>query len=349
MKKLYALLMVVLFFAAGCGNNEEGKSPEASSDLLNYDSTEIKTTSLDESSVGTVNLTYKLVKGSTYNFRLTSLADENQTIKADTTIEQKVHQALTYLLSLKVNEVESDGVMEIEFNFKSIKLDATANGKKFTYLSGSKIDSADKERYKEYEAMVNNPFTVRLDAYGEILDIFRADKIVNRILELQGVKDSVTADEKRLFQQDVVDGALKPMVAQIFRKFPKTPVGKDTVWSYSMPPANLQLFTLTSKQNFKLSSFEKFKDDNLAVVIADVTSTYKINDQAKKNNVDVKNPNYTADGKIYFNLSKGLIQKSITSTTMHIQFSVDMPTPKGTKQRVSRSQKTINKNILELL
>lgn len=349
MKKLSIIFLFTILIFMGCGDNKETQNNTPEQDVTTFDSTEIKTSSVDASTVGLVKLNYQLKKGNTYNFRLTSIADDNQKITADTVMEQKVVQTITYLINSKVNEVEADGVMEVEFNFKSVKLTADANGKKYSYKSGTVLDSTDKDRYLEYEALVNNPFTVRLDSNGDILDVFRADKIVNKLLELRNMKDSVSAEDKKLLQQDMVEGALKPMVAQVFRKFPSTEVGKDSTWKNVLPEANLQLFTLQTIQNFKLGSFENFNGDNLAVITADVTANYKISPQAKQNKVDVKNPEYRADGKIYFNLSRGLIQKSITTTSMKIQFSVNMPTPQQTMQKVTRTQTTINKNILELL
>ncbi|MDP3829655.1 MAG: DUF6263 family protein [Ignavibacteriaceae bacterium] len=349
MKKLSIIFLFTILIFMGCGDNKETQNNTPEQDVTTFDSTEIKTSSVDASTVGLVKLNYQLKKGNTYNFRLTSIADDNQKITADTVMEQKVVQTITYLINSKVNEVEADGVMEVEFNFKSVKLTADANGKKYSYKSGTVLDSTDKDRYLEYEALVNNPFTVRLDSNGDILDVFRADKIVNKLLELRNMKDSVSAEDKKLLQQDMVEGALKPMVAQVFRKFPSTEVGKDSTWKNVLPEANLQLFTLQTIQNFKLGSFENFNGDNLAVITADVTANYKISPQAKQNKVDVKNPEYRADGKIYFNLNKGLIQKSITTTSMKIQFSVNMPTPQQTMQKVTRTQTTINKNILELL
>ncbi|MDP2302707.1 MAG: DUF6263 family protein [Ignavibacteria bacterium] len=349
MKKLSIIFLFTILIFMGCGDNKETQNNTTEQDVTTFDSTEIKTSSVDASTVGLVKLNYQLKKGNTYNFRLTSIADDNQKITADTVMEQKVVQTITYLINSKVNEVEADGVMEVEFNFKSVKLTADANGKKYSYKSGTVLDSTDKDRYLEYEALVNNPFTVRLDSNGDILDVFRADKIVNKLLELRNMKDSVSAEDKKLLQQDMVEGALKPMVAQVFRKFPSTEVGKDSTWKNVLPEANLQLFTLQTIQNFKLGSFENFNGDNLAVITADVTANYKISPQAKQNKVDVKNPEYRADGKIYFNLNKGLIQKSITTTSMKIQFSVNMPTPQQTMQKVTRTQTTINKNILELL
>ncbi|HRI47911.1 MAG TPA: DUF6263 family protein, partial [Ignavibacteriaceae bacterium] len=241
MKKLSLFFILFALLYIGCGEKENNQNVPVNEEALNFDSTELKASSIDPNSVGLVKLNYNLKKGESYNFRLTSIADDNQKIVADTTLEQKVVQTITYLIKGKVLEVESDGVSEIEFNFNSIKLTADANGKKYTYISGAKLDSLDKERYIEYEALVNNPFTVRLDKSGDILDIFRADKIVNKLLELRNMKDSVSADDKKLLQQDMVEGALKPMVAQVFRKFPTNDVSKDSSWTNVMPEANLQL------------------------------------------------------------------------------------------------------------
>ena len=347
MKKIIFILSIVLLFALGCDKKNGTTTVQTTKDF-NYDSTDIKAQVLDNSSFKDLELRYKLEKGKKYTYRLTTISDEKQTISADTLIKQDVIQTLAYIVSVEVKDVEPDNVMELSFVFESIKLDATANGQKYSYISGKKLDSLDQQRYLEYEAMLNNPFSIRMSPTGEILDVYKTDRIANKVLEMRGVKDSVSAEEKKLFQQDIVNGALKPLIAQVFRSMPSNKVSIDSSWSIKQPLVNLQVFQLDNTHNFQLKQFEKYNDDNLAVINAGLTSKFIISPEAKRNNIDVKNPNYTAEGKIYFNLTKGLIQKSKTRTALNVEISMTLPRKNG-PQKMIRKQSSKNINILELL
>ncbi|GAB6282369.1 MAG: hypothetical protein STSR0008_11140 [Ignavibacterium sp.] len=346
MKKLSLMVLALIIFF-GCGEKKE-ETPQVKNEVLTYDSSDIQAPSLDPNSIGNVNLEYKLEKDKRYNFRLTSIAKETQTIEADTFMANNVEQTIIYKLTLDVKDIDPEKIMEIEFNFNSIRLDAIANGKKFTYQSGTKLDSLDQERYLDYESLINNPFTARISKTGDIVEVFKADRIVNKILELRKIKDSVSIEEKKSFQQEIIEGALKPLITQIFRKLPDKSLAKDSAWSFQPPALNLQIVEFDNSQNFKLIDFKKFNESKLAVINATVKSKAKISPQAKQNNIAVKNPDYYADGTIYFNLDKGLIQKSKTKTTLNLEMSMNMPTQKG-MQKVTRKQSTINTNILEFL
>jgi len=348
MKQLLVLPLFLLALFTGCNKTEEPKKEEKTFST-SFDSSEIKTVPITDGSFSSVDLKYGLQKGAEFHYRLTSITNDNQSIAADTSIAQNINQTLSYLLKLSVKDVDKDGVMEIEFTFNSVKLDAAGNGKTFSYQSGSKLSAEDKKNYGNYEAIINNPFTARLTAKGEILEFFRTDRIVNKLLELDGTKDSISMEEKKVLQQQISEGALRPLLSQVFRKLPDHQVKKDSLWTLTNPPAQLPFFEMTNTLNFKIVSFEKYNDDNLAMIDAGLTSQYKISERAKQAKVTVNSPSYKGEGKIYFNLSKGLVQKSKTNLYLTIEMSMMAPSRKGGMQKVIQKQYTKTTNILELL
>lgn len=348
MKKLLVLALVLLPLFVGCKKNEEPKK-EGKTFSTTFDSSDIKTIPITDGSFSSVDLKYSLKKGSEYHYRLTSITNDDQSIVADTSVSQNIKQALTYLLKLAVKDVDKDGVMEIEFTFSSVKLDASGNGKTFSYQSGSKLTADEKLRYADYEAIINNPFTARVEPKGEILEFFRTDRIANKILELKGLKDSASLEEKKMLQQQISEGALRPLLTQVFRKLPDHQVKKDSSWTLTNPPAQLPFFEMTNTLKFKIIGFEKYNESNLAVIDAGLTSKYKISDRAKQAKVTVKSPSYMGEGKIYFNLSKGLVERSKTNLYLTIEMSMQAPSRTGGMQKVTQKQLTKTTNILELL
>ncbi len=348
MKKLFALMLIpMLMFISACGDSTEEKP--VSEEVFTFDSTDIKTERIDEGQFSNLNLEYKLEKGKIYKFRLTSISEDVQSLKADTTLTQKVVQTLTYIVSVETKNIEDDKTIEADITFNSVNLDADANGKKHKYHTGQKLDSLEREGFLEYEAIIGNPFSARISHKGEILEIFRADKITNKLLELRGYLDSVSAEDKKLFQQDIVEGALKPIVHQIFRKLPDNNVAKDSNWSIVQPPINLQVFAFENIHTFQIAGFEKFDGNNLVVIDAGLKSKTILSDDAKKNNIEITDTKYTAGGKLHFNIDKGLFQKTKTNIYLNVNMSAMAPTPTGGVQKITRIQKTKNTNILEYL
>ncbi|PIP78178.1 MAG: hypothetical protein COW85_05200 [Ignavibacteria bacterium CG22_combo_CG10-13_8_21_14_all_37_15] len=348
MKKLLVLTLLFLPFFIGCNKNEAPKKVEKTFSTT-FDSSDIKTVPLSDATFSSVDLSYGLKKGSVYDYRLTSITNDDQSIVADTSVSQKIKQALTYLLKLSVKDVDKDGVMEIEFIFSSVKLDASGNGQSFSYQSGRKLSNDEKSRYADYEAIINNPFTARVAPKGEILEFFRTDRIANKLLELKGLKDSVSMEEKKMLQQQISEGALRPLLTQVFRKLPDQQVKKDSSWTLTNPPVQLPFFEMTNTLQFRITGFEKYHDDNLAVLDAGLTSKYKISERAKQAKVTVKSPSYSGEGKIYFNLSKGLVERSKTNLYLTIEMSMNTPSRTGGMQKVTQKQITKTTNILELL
>ena len=348
MKKLIALALLLIPLFIGCNKSEEPKKEEKALSTT-FDSSDIKTVPMTEASFSSIDLRYTLKKGNEYHYRLTSITDDDQSIVADTSVSQKIKQALTYLLKLSVKDIDKDGVMEIEFIFNSVKLDASGNGQSFSYESGSTLSEDEKSRYADYEAIINNPFTARIAPKGEILEFFRTDRIANKLLELKGLQDSVSLEEKKMLQQQISEGALRPLLTQIFRKLPDQQVKKDSAWTLTNAPAQLPFFEMTNSIKFKIIGFEKYNENNLAVIDAGLSSTYKISERAKQAKVTVKSPSYSGEGKIYFNLSKGLVERSKTNLYLRIEMSMMAPNRTGGMQKVTQKQYTKTTNILELL
>ncbi len=331
----------------GCSKKNEQVPVTAAS--FAFDSTDIKTTPVSNPNES-FSIRYNFEKGKNYNYRLTSLSDDNQTIKADTTILQHVTQNVTYLMTLSLSNVDKDTVMEMACNITSIKLDANANGKKTSYQSGLTKDSTERAQFAEYEALIQNPFSIRITKYGEILEVFRADKIVTKFLELKGTPATVTSEEKDALRKSIIEGALKPLLVQIFRQVPQNQVAKDSSWSFTQPPSQFLIYQLQNTNAYKVLSLDKFNNDKLAVIDAGLKSVLTGKDEITNRGVNYKfkKPVTSASGKIFFNLTKGCIQKSKTNTLINIYYTMEMKGPKGT-EKGNKTEAIKSSNIVELV
>jgi len=348
--KSFLSFVIILLLLTGCGEKKEETTPgKTSEENLTVDTSDISTTPLENPNES-FRMRYSFTLNKDYKYRIATLTDNVQTIKADTTISQRANQNIIYLLSLKPTEIDSDNSTEFVCNFYSVKVEAIVNGQTFTYQSGVTTDSLEKAKYSEYEALINNPFNIRINKVGEVIDIFKADKILSKFLALRNMSDSLASDQKNTIKEQITQGGIKPLLSQVFRKIPEKLVAKDSVWTYQQPPSSLLVFQLNSTNIYKISSLENFKEDKVAVINASletkITGNNKVTEQGFT--YEFKKPETEASGKIYFNVDKGFIQKARVKTKLVISYTWEGNTPAG-KQKGSRSEVLEYTNIVELL
>ncbi len=345
MKKLILILLTGLLWF-GCGENTKEQKPETQNEQFSFDSTDIKAKPVDNPNQ-TFYLRYKLEKGESYKFRLTAISKDDQTVTTkDTTMTQGMDQTMVYNMKFTPTEIDADSTMEIEAVVTSIKVDGTFGNEPVHYQSGTSKDSADVIKFAQYESLVNNAFNLRVSKIGEILDVFRADKIVNRLLDIKGYADSLKADEKATLKNDITESMLKPMISQVFRKLPAREMSKDSAWKVEQPPTQLMVFQAQNTSTFKITGLENLNGD----MIADVEATLQTKITGKNTmtdrgiNYNFQQPETTGGGKIYFNISKGLVQKTKLNTAVTTSFNMESQGQKGSKKEMIS-----NTNILEYI
>lgn len=346
--KYFISVLAISFFITGCGKSPKKTSMKVSN-KLQFDSSAMKTSPVNNPDQKFI-LKYDFQKGKTYHYRLTTIAHDNKTIHADTTMLQNVEQQITYLIDFNLTGVDKNNIMELSCNISAIKLNASANGKHFRYVSNTPLDSIDKIRYADYESLINNPFALRVSPKGEIREIFHVDKIVSKFLSIRGIADSATSDQKDAIRYQMINGALKPLLRQIFRQMPDGFVAKDSAWTNAQPPSRILIYKLQSINDYKVQNLVQWHNDKIAVLEAGLITKITGNDTYNRRGVSYKfeKPKTSANGIVYFNISKGLIQKSKTHSTVKTAFSMKMSIPNGKR---SGNQKEImtNTNIVELL
>lgn len=347
----YFILSLAVFslivLISGC-DSKENDPATSGSDILAIDTSEIKGTPVTDNSFSEFELSYNVQKGNTFHYKLTSITEETQSLKTDTVQSMNAKQQISYLIEVKVEELEADKTMELSFTFKEVAVEGSFNDEKYKFLSSTKNDTAVEERFLEYQALINNPFNARIDKSGNIAELYRTTKIADKVLDLRKMKDSINAEQKQNFIQDITDGALRPVVMQLFRKLPEAKVAKDSTWYFPQQKASFQIFTIQNTHGFKLSSFEKVGDQTYAVIDATLISQSELAPDAKANGISMKNTGYSGNGKLYYNVGKGVFEKSKTTTTLTVE--LDMKAPPGAPfSSAKRKQSTKTTNFLQLL
>jgi len=355
MHKHVLILLTIIFSLTivQCNSETENKKEIEKLDVAvkEFDSTDLPTTNIEVISENdNFSLTYNFKEGESFSYRLTTLSHTERSMKTDTTMNNILDQKIIRIIKFNTISVEKDSIAEVKCNVTNISIEVDVNDEKITYQSGSGLDSAEVARFIEHEGLVNNPFHFRITRYGEVLDVLRVDNVTDRYLELSGIKDSVKIDDKAIFKNEIVNNLLKPLLGQIFKELPAQQLKVKSTWNKVMDPAHVLVFKLQYTNHYKVSDLEMLNNDRIAIIngIATTTVEGETRHTNKGVNYAFQKPVSKASGKIFFNLDKGMVQKSKSKTLVEISYSMEMPSPKGVMTGVS-SQIIANDNILELL
>jgi hypothetical protein len=281
---------------------------------------------------------------------MTVISENEQSMETDTTMTAHLGQTLIYILDFKTLSLDEDSVADLQCTVTSVNLKADVNGEKFAYQSGSKLDSTERLKFAEYESFVNHPFKIKVTKYGNVKEIYNTTNIVDTFLKLRGLTDSLTAQDKVMFNEDMKERSIRPIILQVLREVPEHEMAKDSTWAYKRESLPVMVFKIDYTNKYQVQKIEMLDDDRIAVIEGVVTTNITGEQTHTERGVtyNFDKPISSATGKIYFNLDKGLIQKSRTQTRMENNYRMEMPTPQGT-QKGSAREVTSNTNVLELL
>lgn len=341
MRKSFLFLFVIILLS-GCGD-------KTNDNALPGDSTEVVTVK-DNNPPALVDLKYIFKKGEKFRYRITSYSQAAQTIKSDTTISGKVNEKYIYIVEFEAVDIDETGSTDLKTTFASINAEFNAPGQTMKYKSGEKLDSVEAMNFVQYESILNNPFNIRISQKGEILEVYKADRIMNKFIELQKIERELSADEKAQLRSMIVDGAIKPLLQQTFRIIPKKEIGADSTWTETKH-SQLGTFNVTNIVDYKLDSFEKLGEDKIASYSGVLKIIAEGQTKHKEGNVEISisKPKATGSGKVLFNITKGRIQKSENKTKLEMTSTMKAPQMGKGPSSVSKFEVIENSNLIELL
>jgi len=143
---------------------------------------------------------------------------------------------------------------------------------------------------------------------------------------------------------------LKPLLGQIFRELPTQQLEVKSTWDKVMDPTPVFVFQVQYTNHYKVSDLEMLNNDRIAIINGTTTATAE--GDAKRTNKGInyvfQKPVSKVSGKIFFNLDKGMVQKSKTKTLLEITYTIEMPSPQGVVKGAA-TETMATDNILELI
>ncbi|MCR4417366.1 MAG: DUF6263 family protein [Ignavibacteria bacterium] len=341
MKKLILFFVLISLTVFGC--KKEEKKAEAPETAAVVDTTNIKPIQVQEN----VYLKYDLKKNSVLRFRLTNYSKNTQTLQLDSTITGYFEQTVDYYFKVNVKNKEENGNLELDFLCEKIKATgSSSNGEKLEYDSENPpTDSLQKQIAKNFDLLLNGEFSVRLSPIGEVLDVYRFDSIVEKLL--QNAQRKPTLEEREAIKNDIKLGLLRPIIQQIFREFPENSVNVDSTWQQTYP-LQLSVFEIQNTAKYKVSRFFESNGNKLVEILGtlSIESAGKTNHTEGNITYKFAKPKATGYGKIYYDLDKKCVRNSTTDVTFEL--TVNM-TQKGNPKTYKRIDKIQTKNSLLLL
>lgn len=341
MKKLILLPILFSLIVFGC-KKEENKA-EAPEKAAVIDTTNIKPIQVQEN----VSLIYDLKKNSVLRFKLTNYSKNTQTIHLDSVMSGYFEQTVDYYIKVTVKNKEENGNLELDFYCEKIKATGSSStGEKLQFDSENPpTDSLQKQITKNFDLLVNADFSARLSSTGEVLDIYRSDKIIDKIVENAQRKPSF--EERAAIKTDIDMGLLRPLIQQIFRLMPDKSVNVDSTWEQTYP-LQLSVFDIQNTAKYKVTKIFESNGNKLVEVLGTLSIQSAGKTDHTEGNITYKfmKPKATGYGKIFYDLDKKVVRNSTTDVTFELTVNMSQ---KGDPRVYKRVDKIQTKNTLVLL
>ncbi|MBM4170668.1 MAG: hypothetical protein FJ214_02210 [Ignavibacteria bacterium] len=338
--KLISLLIIIII--VGCSKSDKENKSTGYDSSKAYESVEIK----DQN----ISLRYNLEKGDKYSYKLTTITNALESIQADSLIKSNSSQNLQYIFNLEVIEIDEEKVAEIAINISSVKVSANINGQKISFDTKANPSKEEQEKFLEYSAISNSPYRARISPKGEVIEVSRLDKMIDKMISIQSQQQKLSTEERAQLAKNLSNAAVRPLTQLIFRELPEKQIAKDSTWERRYP-SQMTVFTLENIAKFKVDDFFEIDGDKAAKISADLSVTYTGNKKGEQEGVKYSfdDPKMSGDGFIIYNIDKGILIKSETTTNVEISVEVLAKDSMQKLRKTKRKENSTNKNIVELI
>lgn len=340
MKKTLILLTLIILFISGCKKDTD--KPEQKITVDQIDTVNVQPIKINDG----VSLLYDLPVNSLLRYKLTSYQKNTQTLLIDSTITGFIEQKVDYIFKLTVKEKENNGNMDLNIDCEDIKATiSSSTGEKLTFdAANPPKDSLTMMQTKNFAILAGVNFSARVSPTGDVLDVYRSDEIINRIISESPRKPS--EEEKLALKKDVELGILKPIVEQILKNTTDKKVNLDSTWTktYSTP---VSVFDIQNTATYKVTKIFESNNNKLAEISGSLSTVSTGKTDYTENNIKYKfqKPRVSGSSKMYFDLNKKCIRTASSNVT--IELIMDMQEV-GKSKIYKRSDKIETRNTLTL-
>lgn len=340
MKQILIFLISVLLIIS-CGKNDEPKKE----DIPRKENFVEK----KEPAGPVINLRYKFNKGDKFSYLLNTKAVSSEEIIGDTTIANEITQDATYRFNFVVKNIDENNNTNLEVRISSIVAETIFNDQSIKYDSKFIYSSRERAEFVDYESVKNTRFMISVNDIGQVVKVDNINRIMKNILEIQKIPDTLSAKTKEQMRNNIANGTLMPLTQQLFKVVSQNKVGVDSTWQlkYNTP---LGVFNVENTAIFRITGLN-FDQDTIATIssnlLINVSGNNVVNEQGVK--YTFSEPNLSAEGKVTYNNSKGLVEKSESKTRLEIAIFMEGIDANGKQVTTTKRDISNNTNTVKLL
>lgn len=312
----YALACIVLILSlllvSGCGKKEDNTSHE------NKDTSGISNLIKKNPSNGKeeVMLKYIVKKSDKFVYKLTAKTSTSEKSPATQNKEERQDNEINYYYDKEVTDVDPTGIITFKVKYDSISITAKMDTQTVIFRTNVKDSVSMNPAFIQYNAVINEPFYIRVSQDGEITDVYGLEKIHENIFKALG--DTLKDEDKAQIKESFGKESVKEILQQEYQLFPKQEISVDSSWIRSYNTQVL-LFEVVNSAKYTLKSIEN-KDKRVVANIEAGLNVEFLNKEVKQKGVKftVENSETSGSGTITFDLSRGCITNKETTTSLNL-------------------------------
>ena len=338
MRNILLLLLTAAIFY-GCGSKEKENQQSNTSSAVEI--TESERNAL-------YDMKYKFNKGEKFNYLLTTITNTTQSVSSDTLTEMDVTQTIKYKFAIDVLNVDESNTGKLNISIENINLTAVYEGQTVKYDSEMELSDEKKMEFFEYETLKNSTYNAEVKNTGEIVSVTNLDQMIDNMIKIQNYQEKLSDDERAGVAENLSAMLVKPLTQHLFRVLPEKEIGIDSVWEHRYP-SSLATFQIENIASFRVLRIAKADEDKVAEFSAALRIKASGENTFSENDVNYyfDEPIVSGSGNIKFNIDKGCLVKSKTTTRVETQGIVEAKDEMGKYQRAERKDITVSTNIIE--
>jgi len=312
----YVLLFAVFgFFLAGCGDKKDGKpdgqNDEKISSLIKKDSLTGKEK---------VQFKYIVKKGDKFSYRMVARTSTTENSPATEGKDVKQDNEINYFYTKEVQDVDQTGIITYKVAFDSITISAQMDDQTVKYDSNVNDTVKSNPAFIQYNAVIKEPFFIRVSEVGEISDVYGLEKIHENLFKALG--DTLKEEDKASIKESFGEESIKEILQQEYQMFPREEIYTDSSWVKSYN-TQILFFDVVNSAKYTFKGLEDKDGQKLARIKAALEVEF-LSKEVKERGIKfvIVNSETGGSGKVSFNMSRGCIGSKETNTNLNIDLKL---------------------------
>jgi hypothetical protein len=308
--KLLAALIIV--YAIGCGKKEESITKNQQDSLIASLFSKDSVTGRER-----VQLKYIVKKGEKFVYKM--IAKTSTMEKSPATEEKEVKQdnEINYYYTKVVDNIEPSGIITYKVTYDSININSQMGEQTLNYNSNVNDSVKNNPAFLQYNAVINEPFYIRVSSTGEVTDVYGLEKIHDNLFKALG--DTLKEEDKASIKEAFGKESIKEVQQQEYQMVPDAPVYIDSSWIKSYN-TQILFFDVVNSAQYTLKGIEDKDGKKIANIEAKLVVEF-LNKEVKERGVKftIEKTETSGSGKIAFDLSRGCITNKETTTNLNLE------------------------------